>query len=102
MDQLSNKVLALSEQSMGVNFLNTTDDDFPSSILRSASFAFINYQSYSLTDKFHELCGNSRALRWKPITTFLTTPSLQPSCQYSTSEPTTSSMMDGLLDKFFV
>jgi hypothetical protein len=48
MDRLSNKVLALSEQSVRVNLLNTTDDDFPSSILRSASFAFISYQSYSL------------------------------------------------------
>src|SRR3954469_6238074 len=99
MDQLSNKVLALPEQSMSVNLLNTTDDDFPSSYFDRLPSLPSTIRATAFTHKCHELCGKSIALRWKPITTFLTAPSLQPSCRYSTSEPTTSTMMDGLLDK---
>src|SRR5271156_2104325 len=50
---------------------------FPSSILRSASFAFISYQGYSLHPQgFMKFAANESALRRKPFTTFLTTPQL--------------------------
>ena len=71
-------------------------------MLRSASIAPISYQSYSLYPQaFMELAANKSVLRRKTFTTFLTIPSLQPGCRYSTSKPTTSDMMDGLLLKFF-